>query len=599
MDRELIRNFCIIAHIDHGKSTLADRFLEITHVISKNSGMPQILDSMDLERERGITIKSHAIRMVYEYDNKQYVLNLIDTPGHVDFSYEVSRSLASCDGALLLIDASQGIEAQTMSNLYLAMENDLEIIPVINKIDLPKADIEGTEYDIVENIGVTADSIYKISAKDGIGIEELLQGVVKDIPPPKGDEKKPAKALIFDSYFDLYRGVIVLIRMYDGILRKGDAIKLFSNEKKYVIEELGYLSLKKLERNSLAAGEVGYIIASIKDVADARVGDTITTAKDGCQNALPGFREPKPMVYSGIFPVNGEEYENLRDSLGKLKLNDSSLVYEKENSAALGFGFRCGFLGMLHLEIVKERLLREYKVPIIATTPSVRFKVNLKNGEIKIVYNPVDMPDPVNIENIEEPIMDTEIIVPTDYIGNVMQLVQERRGVQRNIQYIDEKRVALHYDMPLIEIIFDFYDKLKSVSRGYASLDYAFKRYEVSDVVKVDILINGDKVDAMSFICHQEKAYSWGKSVTETLRDVIPRHMFKIALQASVGSKILARSTINALRKNVTAKCYGGDITRKKKLLEKQKEGKKKMKEIGSVQVPQEAFLEVLKADRE
>ena len=599
MDRELIRNFCIIAHIDHGKSTLADRFLEITHVISKNSGMPQILDSMDLERERGITIKSHAIRMVYEYDNKQYVLNLIDTPGHVDFSYEVSRSLASCDGALLLIDASQGIEAQTMSNLYLAMENDLEIIPVINKIDLPKADIEGTEYDIVENIGVTADSIYKISAKDGIGIEELLQGVVKDIPPPKGDEKKPAKALIFDSYFDLYRGVIVLIRMYDGILRKGDAIKLFSNHKKYVIEELGYLSLKKLERNSLAAGEVGYIIASIKDVADARVGDTITTAKDGCQNALPGFREPKPMVYSGIFPVNGEEYENLRDSLGKLKLNDSSLVYEKENSAALGFGFRCGFLGMLHLEIVKERLLREYKVPIIATTPSVRFKVNLKNGEIKIVYNPVDMPDPVNIENIEEPIMDTEIIVPTDYIGNVMQLVQERRGVQRNIQYIDEKRVALHYDMPLIEIIFDFYDKLKSVSRGYASLDYAFKRYEVSDVVKVDILINGDKVDAMSFICHQEKAYSWGKSVTETLRDVIPRHMFKIALQASVGSKILARSTINALRKNVTAKCYGGDITRKKKLLEKQKEGKKKMKEIGSVQVPQEAFLEVLKADRE
>ena len=599
MDRELIRNFCIIAHIDHGKSTLADRFLEITHVISKNSGMPQILDSMDLERERGITIKSHAIRMVYEYDNKQYVLNLIDTPGHVDFSYEVSRSLASCDGALLLIDASQGIEAQTMSNLYLAMENDLEIIPVINKIDLPKADIEGTEYDIVENIGVTADSIYKISAKDGIGIEELLQGVVKDIPPPKGDEKKPAKALIFDSYFDLYRGVIVLIRMYDGILRKGDAIKLFSNHKKYVIEELGYLSLKKLERNSLAAGEVGYIIANIKDVADARVGDTITTAKGGCQTALPGFREPKPMVYSGIFPVNGEEYENLRDSLGKLKLNDSSLVYEKENSAALGFGFRCGFLGMLHLEIVKERLLREYKVPIIATTPSVRFKVNLKNGEIKIVYNPVDMPDPVNIENIEEPIMDTEIIVPTDYIGNVMQLVQERRGVQRNIQYIDEKRVALHYDMPLIEIIFDFYDKLKSVSRGYASLDYAFKRYEVSDVVKVDILINGDKVDAMSFICHQEKAYSWGKSVTETLRDVIPRHMFKIALQASVGSKILARSTINALRKNVTAKCYGGDITRKKKLLEKQKEGKKKMKEIGSVQVPQEAFLEVLKADRE
>ena len=598
MRQELIRNFCIIAHIDHGKSTLADRLLEVTHVIDKGAHDELILDDMELERERGITIKSHAIRMEYKYTDKTYILNLIDTPGHVDFSYEVSRSLASCDGALLLVDASQGIEAQTMSNLYLAMENELEIIPVVNKIDLIKADVEGTEHDIVENIGIDREHIFRISAKEGTGVDNLLKGIIDIIPAPVGNIDLPAKALIFDSYFDTYRGVIVLIRMFDGRLKKGEAIKLFSTKKEFSIEEIGYLGLKKEETNELTAGEVGYIIANIKEVADARVGDTITTAKGGCEVVLPGFEEPKPMVYSGIFPLAKEDHENLRESLGKLKLNDAALTYEPESSLALGFGFRCGFLGMLHLEIVKERLFREYNVPIITTTPSVRFIINLNDGSKLVIYNPVDMPDPVNIESIEEPVMDVEIIVPTEFVGNIMKLVQERRGIQKDMQYIDEKRLSIHYEMPLIEIIFDFYDKLKSVSKGYASLDYSFKVSRRSNVVKVDILINGERVDAMSFICHEDKAYQWGKSVTDKLKDVIPRHLFKVALQASIGAKIIARSTINALRKNVTAKCYGGDITRKKKLLEKQKEGKKRMKEIGSVSIPQEAFLEVLKADR-
>jgi len=598
MKQESIRNFCIIAHIDHGKSTLADRFLEVTHVIDKGSHDELILDDMELERERGITIKSHAIRMKYEKNGKTYFLNLIDTPGHVDFSYEVSRSLASCDGALLLVDASQGIEAQTMSNLYLAMENELEIIPVINKIDLIKADIEGTKHEIIENIGIDENLIFQVSARDGIGIRALLDGIIENIPAPKGNINAPAKALIFDSYFDIYRGVIILIRIFDGRFKKGDEIKLFSTKKESDIDEIGYLGLKFEPANELNAGEVGYIIANIKDVSDARVGDTITAKAAGCTEALPGFEEPKPMVYSGIFPLDKEDHENLQESLGKLKLNDAALFYEPESSLALGFGFRCGFLGMLHLEIVKERLLREYNVPIIATTPSVKFIINLTDGSNKTIYNPVDMPNPVIIENIEEPVMDAEIIVPTEFIGNIMKLAQERRGIQRNMQYIDEKRVSVHYEIPLIEIIFDFYDKLKSVSRGYASLDYSFKEYRISQVVKVDILINSEKVDAMSFICHEEKAYNWGKSVTEKLKDVIPKQLFKIALQASIGSKIIARSTINALRKNVTAKCYGGDVTRKRKLLEKQKEGKKRMKEIGSVAVPQEAFLEVLKADR-
>ncbi|MDY0151754.1 MAG: translation elongation factor 4 [Candidatus Cloacimonas sp.] len=599
MKQELIRNFCIVAHIDHGKSTLADRFLELTHVIGKGKEVAQILDSMDLEREKGITIKSHAIRMVHNFQGQDYVLNLIDTPGHVDFSYEVSRALASCEGAILLVDASQGIEAQTMSNLYLALENNLELLPAINKIDLPKADVEGTEHDVCDIMGCMPDEVLKISAKSGIGVNELLDAVVTRLPAPKGQETAPPQALIFDSYFDMYRGVVVLVRLFDGSLKKGDRIKMFANNKEFDIEEIGYLGLKFQAQSELTCGEAGYIIANIKDVSEARVGDTITLAKGGCKESLPGFMEPKPMVYSGIFPINGEDYENLVESIAKLKLNDASLIYEKESSAALGYGFRCGFLGMLHLEIVKERLYREYNIPIIATTPSVRFLMKLKNGADIEVNNPIDFPDPNYIDSILEPFMETEIIVPTDYIGNIMKLAQDRRGIQKNIQYIDEKRVALHYEMPLIEIIFDFYDKLKTVSRGYASLDYAFKDYRPSHVVKVDILINGEKVDAMSFICHQDKAFNWGKSVTQTLSEVIPRHMFKIALQASIGAKIIARSTINAMRKDVLAKCYGGDISRKRKLLDKQKEGKKKMKEIGSVSVPQEAFLAVLKADRD
>lgn len=599
MKEEFIRNFCIVAHIDHGKSTLADRFLEETHIIGKGTDVSQILDSMDLEREKGITIKSHAIRMVYNYQGQDYVLNLIDTPGHVDFSYEVSRALASCEGAVLLVDASQGIEAQTMSNLYLALDNNLEILPVINKIDLPKADIEGTENDLCEILGCLPEEIIQVSAKTGEGVKDLLDAIVTRLPAPKGNPDIAPRALIFDSYFDMYRGVVVLVRVFEGQLQKGDKIKLFSTAREYEIEEIGYLGLKFSPQTELTCGEAGYIIANIKEVADARVGDTITLAKGGCENPLPGFREPKPMVYSSIFPINGEDYENLVESIAKLKLNDASLVYEKESSAALGYGFRCGFLGMLHLEIVKERLLREYNLPIMATTPSVRFLIKLKSGEELQINNPVDFPDPSTIESIMEPFMDAEIILPTDFIGNVLKLVQERRGIQKDIQYIDEKRVALHYELPLIEIIFDFYDKLKTVSRGYASLDYTFKDYREANVVKVDILINGEKVDAMSFICHQDKAYNWGKSVTETLAEVIPKHLFKIALQAAIGGKIIARSTINPLRKDVLAKCYGGDVSRKRKLLEKQKEGKKKMKEIGSVSVPQEAFLAVLKADRE
>jgi len=599
MKEEFIRNFCIVAHIDHGKSTLADRFLEETHIIGKGTDVSQVLDSMDLEREKGITIKSHAIRMVYNYQGQDYVLNLIDTPGHVDFSYEVSRALASCEGAVLLVDAAQGIEAQTMSNLYLALDNNLEILPVINKIDLPKADIEGTENDLCEILGCLPEEIIKVSAKTGEGVQDLLDAIVTRLPAPKGNPETAPRALIFDSYFDMYRGVVVLVRVFEGQLQKGDKIKLFSTAREYEIEEIGYLGLKFSPQTELTCGEAGYIIANIKEVADARVGDTITLAKGGCENPLPGFREPKPMVYSSIFPINGEDYENLVESIAKLKLNDASLVYEKESSAALGYGFRCGFLGMLHLEIVKERLLREYNLPILATTPSVRFLIKLKSGEELQINNPVDFPDPSTIESIMEPFMDAEIILPTDFIGNVLKLVQERRGIQKDIQYIDEKRVALHYELPLIEIIFDFYDKLKTVSRGYASLDYTFMDYREANVVKVDILINGEKVDAMSFICHQDKAYNWGKSVTETLAEVIPKHLFKIALQAAIGGKIIARSTINPLRKDVLAKCYGGDVSRKRKLLEKQKEGKKKMKEIGSVSVPQEAFLAVLKADRE
>jgi len=598
MKQSLLRNFCIIAHIDHGKSTLADRFLEATNVIGRGMNVAQILDDMELEKEKGITIKAHAIRMLHTYKNTQYTLNLIDTPGHVDFSYEVSRSLASCEGALLLIDASQGIEAQTMSNLYLAMENNLQIIPVINKIDLPNADIEAAVLEIQEIIGMSRDEIYLVSAKTGQNVDQLLDAVVEHISAPEGDPDKPCKALIFDSYYDVYRGVIILVRMYDGTLQKNSKIKLMSNGKEYEIEELGYLGIKPEPCAKLTAGEVGYIIANIKEVIDARVGDTITNAQGGVEVALPGYHEPKPMVFSGIFPIDSSDYEDLRDNIAKLKLNDSSLIYEKESSLALGFGFRCGFLGMLHLEIVKERLNREYNMGIITTTPSVSFILHLTDGSQKEVNNPIEMPSPIYIEKIFEPIMNTEIIVPSDYVGNIMKLCQDRRGIQKDMQYIDPKRVALHYELPLIEIVFDFYDKLKSVSRGYASLDYSFKEHRQSNIVKIDILINGERVDAMSFMCHADKAFEWGKSVTDTLEDIIPKHLFKIAIQACIGAKVIARSTINAMRKNVLAKCYGGDITRKKKLLEKQKEGKKKMREIGNVNIPQEAFLAVLKADR-
>ncbi len=599
MEQKYIRNFCIIAHIDHGKSTLADRFLEATNMVEAGVEHSQYLDNMELEREKGITIKSRAVRMTHTYEGQKYILNLIDTPGHVDFSYEVSRALASCEGAVLLVDASQGVEAQTMSNLYMALDNNLEILPTVNKIDLPKADVEYAVHEIEEILGSDESEIAKISAKTGEGVDDLLNRIIRQLPPPKGEVDAPTQALIFDSFFDQYRGVVIMVRIFSGNLKKGDRIKLFSTNREYDIEEIGYLGLKFEPQEELKTGEAGYIIANIKDVADARVGDTVTYAKDGCESALPGFLEPKPMVYSGIFPVNGEDYENLVEAMAKLKLNDASLVYEKESSAALGYGFRCGFLGMLHLEIVKERLLREYNIPIVATTPSVSFRIGLSGDKVVEVHNPIDFPDPAHIEYIEEPFMDTEIIVPEEYIGNIMRLAQDRRGIQKNIQYIDEKRVALHYEMPLIEIIFDFYDKLKTVSRGYASLDYSFLDHRVSNVVKVDILINGERVDAMSFICHHDKAHSWGKSVTRTLSEVIPRHMFRIALQASIGAKIIARSTINALRKDVLAKCYGGDVSRKRKLLERQKEGKKRMKEIGNVTVPQEAFLAVMKADRD
>ncbi|MBN2016571.1 MAG: elongation factor 4 [Candidatus Cloacimonetes bacterium] len=596
MTRDNIRNFCIIAHIDHGKSTLADRFLELTHTVEKHT-VDQILDDMDLERERGITIKAHPVRMKYELNGKKYILNLIDTPGHVDFSYEVSRSIASCEGAILLVDATQGIEAQTLSNLYIGLDYNLEIIPVINKIDLPAANVERRKHELANLLGIFDEEVLATSAKEGTGVEEILKEVIEKVPPPSSDIPE-TRALIFDSQYNQYRGVIIHIRMFDGCLKKGDEILLHSTNKKYEIEDIGYFSFQMEHCNKLEFGEVGYIIAGIKGVRDAKVGDTITLSKNPARQALPGFKNPKPMVFSGIYPLDGDDYNSLRDALAKFQLNDTSLVYEPENSAILGFGFRCGFLGMLHLEIFKERINREYDIPIISTTPSVEFKVVLTNGKEVLIDNPSQMPDEATIHYIEEPIMSCEILVPSEYIGNIMQLAQERRGIQKDLEYLDEDRVSIKYEFPLIEILFDFYDKLKSVSRGYASFDYEYKEHRRSDVVKVDILVNGDRVDSMSFITHADKAYLWGKSITEELSNIIPRHLFKIAIQASIGSKIIARSTINALRKNVTAKCYGGDITRKRKLLEKQKKGKKRMKEIGQVSIPQEAFLAVLKADR-
>ncbi|MEX2399277.1 MAG: translation elongation factor 4, partial [Rhodothermales bacterium] len=586
---------CIIAHIDHGKSTLADRLLEVTGTVTDRDMQEQVLDSMDLERERGITIKSHAVRMTYQAeDGEEYVLNLIDTPGHVDFTYEVSRALKACEGAILVVDAAQGIEAQTISNLHLALGHDLEIIPVVNKVDLPNARPDVVAQSIEDLIGEPAEDVIQMSAKTGAGIDRLLEDLVRRVPPPKGDPEAPLKALIFDSVFNQYRGSIVYARLFDGTLRKGDAMRFMSNYKEYDAEEIGFLQLTMKPVNELRAGDVGYIIGSVKDVHDTRVGDTITLASNPADEPIKGFREVKPMVFSGVYPTDADDFEDLRSSLEKLQLNDAALTYEPETSAALGFGFRIGFLGLLHMEIIQERLDREFGLDIITTVPNVKYEVVRSDGTKVIVDNPNSMPKRGGIERVREPFVKAEIITPSDYIGNLMQLCQDRRGVYVNQSYLDTERVNLHYELPLAEIVFDFYDKLKSLSRGYASFDYEFIDYRESDLVKLDILINGDAVDALSTIVHRDKAYDMGRKLTLKLKELIPQQMFEVALQASIGNKVIARETVRAMRKDVTAKCYGGDVSRKRKLLEKQKEGKKRMKQVGKVEVPQEAFLAVL-----
>jgi GTP-binding protein LepA len=596
MAPEFIRNFSIIAHIDHGKSTLADRLLETTGALSQREMMEQVLDSMDLERERGITIKAHAVRLDYRaQDGKDYQLNLIDTPGHVDFSYEVSRSLQACEGALLVVDASQGVEAQTLANTYLALNHSLEIIPVINKIDLPSAEPERVREQIEEVIGLDATDAILASAKQGIGIMETLEAIVKRVPPPRGTLDAPLRALIFDSWFDSYRGVIILARVVHGTVRKGQRIKLFSNGQEYDVEGVGYQSPKAIPCDMLSAGEVGFIIANIKNVAEARVGDTVTSAETPATEALPGFEAIKPMVFAGLYPVESHEHGLLRDALEKLRLNDSALSFEPESSVALGFGFRCGFLGLLHLEIVQERLEREFDIDLITTAPGVRYKITLTSGEVLEVDNPTRFPDPSAIKQIEEPIIEAAVITREEYLGGILALLEEKRGEQKKFEYIGAGRVRLTYEVPLNEIVLDFYDRLKSVSRGYASLDYHLAGFRVSPMVRLDVLIAGEPVDALSMIVHREFAYDRGKILISRMRKLIPRQMFEIALQAAIGTKIVARETISALRKNVIAKCYGGDISRKRKLLEKQKEGKKRMKRVGRVDIPQEAFLAVLK----
>ncbi|MBI5730272.1 MAG: elongation factor 4 [Ignavibacteriales bacterium] len=593
-----IRNFCIIAHIDHGKSTIADCLLEFTHTVSKREAKEQLLDSLDLERERGITIKSHAIQMKYPaHDGKIYILNLIDTPGHVDFSYEVSRSLAACEGAILVVDAAQGVEAQTISNLYMAIDAGLEIIPVVNKIDLPSAMVDVVKKQIIDLIGCKDEDIISVSAKERIGIEEMLEAVVKRISPPKGDENAPLQALVFDSIFDSYRGAVAYVRLFNGVLKEKDEIKFFVNDKKCLAEEVGTLRLGRIRTGELAAGNVGYLIAGVKDVHDTKVGDTVTHFRNGADSALPGYKEIKPMVYSGLYPTDTDEYENLREALEKFRLNDSALSYTPETSTALGFGFRCGFLGMLHMEIVQERLEREYNQSIVTTLPNVEYWVFKKNGVKVVVDNPSDMPAVGDIEHVEEPYVKAQIVTPSEYVGNLMQLAIEKRGVYKNTTYIDPTRADIEFEFPLAEIIFDFYDKLKSISRGYASFDYEYIGYRESDLVKIDILLNGEKVDALSIICHEKKSFTWGQKVCTKLKDLIPRQMFEIAIQAAIGSRVVSRTTVKAMRKNVLAKCYGGDITRKRKLLEKQKEGKKRMKQVGNVEIPQEAFLAVLQID--
>jgi GTP-binding protein LepA len=593
---ENIRNFCIIAHIDHGKSTLADRLLEFTGTLSDRQMQAQVLDNMDLEREKGITIKAHAIQMNYKLDGKNYILNLIDTPGHVDFSYEVSRAIAACEGALLIVDASQGIEAQTISNLYLALEHNLEIIPVLNKIDLPHAMPEEVTDEIVELIGCDRSDVIRASAKEGIGIEDILKAVVHRIKGPKGDTKAPLQAMIFDSVFNSFRGIEVYFRVFNGSIRKGDKIKFVNTEKIYTADEIGILKLDKQPREVIGVGNVGYLISGIKVAKEVKVGDTITHP-DNPGESIKGFENVKPMVFAGIYPVETSEFEELRASMEKLQLNDASLVWEPETSAALGFGFRCGFLGMLHLEIIQERLEREFNMTVITTVPSVQFKAYLTDGSILDISAPSEMPDPTKTKHIEEPYIKAQIISKSEYIGPIIGLCMDKRGVIKNQTYLTTDRVELSFEMPLAEIVFDFFDKLKSISRGYASLDYHLIGFRESDMVKLDVMLNGEKVDALSAIVHRAKAHEWGRKLCEKLKELIPRHMFEVAIQAAIGQKIVARETISAIRKNVIAKCYGGDISRKRKLLEKQKKGKKRMRQIGTVEVPQEAFMAVLKID--
>jgi GTP-binding protein LepA len=594
---ENIRNFCIIAHIDHGKSTLADRLLEFTNTVSQRDSKAQVLDDMDLERERGITIKSHAIQMDYTYEGKKYILNLIDTPGHVDFSYEVSRSIAACEGALLIVDAAQGIEAQTISNLYLALGQDLEIIPVLNKIDLPGAMPEEVKDQVVDLLGCDRDSIIHASGKEGIGIEDILAAIITRIPSPKGEPNAPLQALIFDSAFNSFRGIEVMFRIFNGTLKKGDRVKFANTSKEYFADEIGVLRLDKEPRLQMEAGNVGYIISGIKDAKEVKVGDTITH-KDRPGEAIQGFAEVKPMVFAGIYPVETSEFEELRASMEKLQLNDAALVWEPETSAALGFGFRCGFLGMLHMEIVQERLEREFNMTVITTVPSVQFRAYTTKGEMILINAPSDMPDPSSLDYIEEPFIKAQIITKADYVGPIISLCMDKRGLIKNQIYLTSDRVELTFDLPLAEIVFDFFDKLKTISRGYASLDYELIGFQTSNVVKLDIMLNGEKVDALSAIVHRDKAYDWGKRLCEKLRELLPRQMFEIAIQASIGAKIISRETVKALRKNVLAKCYGGDISRKRKLLEKQKKGKKRMRSVGNVEIPQEAFMAVLKLDQ-
>ncbi len=597
MDQKHIRNFCIVAHIDHGKSTLADRLIEKTNTVAKRDMTSQLLDSMDIEKERGITIKLTPTRMFYEYQGEEYLLNLIDTPGHVDFTYEVSRSLAACEGAILIIDATQGVQAQTLANLYLAVENNLEILPVINKIDLPSADVENCKKEIEDIIGLPANDVPCISAKDGINIESVLEKIITEFPCPKGDEQKPLRALIFDSFYDNFKGAVSMVRIVDGKVAVGDKIKMWTTGKVYDVTEVGVFAPSMKMQDSLTAGEVGYIAASIKNVSDTKVGDTITDAQNPCEGPLPGYKNVQPVVFCGVFLVDGSKYQDLKDALEKLKLNDASLIFTPESSVALGFGFRCGFLGLLHMEIITERLEREFGLDIITTAPGVSYHVYKTNGEMLEVSNPTLLPPPSEIDRIEEPMVDMSIFTPPEYVGAIMDLISDKRGIYKDMQYLDKTRVQMKYTLPLNEIVYDFFDALKSRTKGYASMDYELVGFMPSDLVKLDILLNNEVCDALSLIVHKDKAYARGRAIAEKLKEVIPRQLFEVPIQACIGNKIIARETVKAMRKDVLAKCYGGDISRKRKLLEKQKEGKKRMRKVGSVELPSEAFMSILKLD--